>query len=444
MINIFKDKRVQEISLKFLHFCEEYARTIAISFLAALVITVLITIHAKNDMVRDYYANIEEQIKMDERIAKQLVLQSDLMKDLKDKKFSICSHVGDIYFAAHDYENAELAYKTAFSKRHPRGYVLYYKLVYSLAAQKKFKEAAEFVESVPDLKKKELIKFKSNSFLAIGDRYYSSGKFLSAAKCYVKAELYYNKLIPRNQKFQKKLISRIVNSYIEAADVMVKHDKNGEAIKLLKLAENYEPDNLQIIYKLAIIYSDADPLKAVDYLERLLKEEPQDLDYDLYCRTMLKAASIKDLEGDHTLAKYYRYRIHSVDLFLNNKVIYKNDIDIYLNSFIVRKIFFRYKLKGLYQIANISHSDIKNLSADFVLKNKDKVVEIIPIKIVDASEPLTSNGGKSDEFTVTFGKNIFTKKELENYTIDIYLYKIEKFKTLVATMQVPLKTIKRN
>ena len=35
---------------------------------------------------------------------------------------------------------------------------------------------------------------------------------------------------------------------------------------------------------------------------------------------------------------------------------------------------------------------------------------------------------------------IFTKKELEQYYIDIYLYKDEKYKTLVSTMKVPLKS----
>ena len=54
---------------------------------------------------------------------------------------------------------------------------------------------------------------------------------------------------------------------------------------------------------------------------------------------------------------------------------------------------------------------------------------------------LESNGGITPIITAKFCKNIFTKKELEQYVIDIYLYKDEKFKTLISTMPVPLKSI---
>jgi len=81
------------------------------------------------------------------------------------------------------------------------------------------------------------------------------------------------------------------------------------------------------------------------------------------------------------------------------------------------------------------------MSADFVLRREDKVLETISVKCVGKSAPLYSNGGVTEEIKIVFDKNIFTKNELSQYLIDIYLYKDEKYKTLVSTMKVPLKTI---
>ena len=81
------------------------------------------------------------------------------------------------------------------------------------------------------------------------------------------------------------------------------------------------------------------------------------------------------------------------------------------------------------------------MSADFVLRQNDKVLETVSKTFVTSKSPLYSNGGESANIEVIFGKNIFTKKELEQYVIDIYLYKDERYKTLAGTMKVPVKSI---
>ena len=175
----------------------------------------------------------------------------------------------------------------------------------------------------------------------------------------------------------------------------------------------------------------------------LLEEKPQFIDYGVYGKALMKAANIADLEGKSTLAKYYRYKIHSIDIFVGQKVVYKNDIEIILDSFIVKKLWFKYKLRAKYKFKNVSNNDIKHLSADFVLlhKDKDRVLETVTKTFADKKAPLYSNGGETPDVEIIFGKNIFTKKELEQYVIDIYLYKDERYKTLAGTMRVPLKSI---
>ena len=103
-------------------------------------------------------------------------------------------------------------------------------------------------------------------------------------------------------------------------------------------------------------------------------------------------------------------------------------------------LWFKYKLRAQYKFRNVSNNDINHLSADFVLSQRGRVLETVSKTIVNNKSPLYSNGGETQDILVVFGKNIFTKKELEQYIIDIYLYKDEQYKTLVATMRVPLKS----
>ena len=155
---------------------------------------------------------------------------------------------------------------------------------------------------------------------AIADKYYSLSKFLSAAKTYEKANFYYNKFTKKDSAIDDVIKSRIVNSYIQTADIMVKSGYNSDAIRFLKKAEEYSPKDFNIRYKLAIVLSDADPETSVKYFEDLLEERPQDIDCAVYNNALMKAANIADLDNRPTEAKYYRYRIHSNDIFIGRKV----------------------------------------------------------------------------------------------------------------------------
>ena len=420
-----------------------YLRTIGFSFLIAFLFTLLLSFHARNEMIKNLYTNVKEQQKFDEQLARQLVVQSDFAKDLRQKRYSVCMQVGMLYEAAKDYKNAQYAYEIALDKARPEVYAPYYRLAKVLIAQEKFKEAQDIIKSARDINNKHLVKFKTRSYIEMGDKYYSIGKFLSAAKSYEKSKYYYDKFKNRDEIVEKAIAERIVNSYVQTADIMVKNGLNSDAVRFLAKAEKLAPKNFLIRYKLAIIYSDLDAEKSVKYFERLMEECPQEIDYGVYAKALMKAANIADWQGNNIQAKYYRYKIHSLDLFVDNKVIYKNDVEIYLDSFTVRKMWLKYHLRGMYRIKNVSHTDITNLSAEFVLKRKDngKILESVNTKVVTKNNPLYSNGGVTEAIMVNLGKNIFTKRELDQYIIEIYLYKDEKYKTLITTMNVPKKSI---
>ena len=154
----------------------------------------------------------------------------------------------------------------------------------------------------------------------------------------------------------------------------------------------------------------------------------------------MRAANIADLDGRPAKAKYYRYKIHSNDLFINRKVVYKNDIEVILKSINIKKKLFKYPINAVYQFSNISNVEIINLTGDFVLCFNDKPVETITRKISSKSNPLSIFDDSPHEVKVDFARKVLTKKELENYTIKIYLYKDEKYKTLVSENLIPNKS----
>ena len=131
-------------------------------------------------------------------------------------------------------------------------------------------------------------------------------------------------------------------------------------------------------------------------------------------------------------------------MFIKRKVIYKNDLDVILDAFKVKKIFFTYPLKAVYKFGNMSNSDITYLNADFVLCLSDKPLETVTKTVADRKNPLPVGGYDYNDCTVKFKKAIFTKKELANYTIKIYAYKDDKFKTLVAETKIPEKSFNNN
>lgn len=418
----------------------EYIRTFFCSILVALVITISLAMHARNEMIKDIYNSKYERNLLSKNVAIELIAQNNYIDDIKNKPYSVCMHVGEIYEAAGKYAEAQNAYENAIKKMRFKSYNPYYCLIRVLIEQEKYNDANAVLDNLDDISNLKFIKFKTRAYLTIGDKYYSNGKFLSAVKNYEKANFYYSKLSKKDKVVLNSIENRIIQSYLNAADIMVKSGLNSEAVRFLGKARHFNPDSFIIKYKLAIVLSESDPEKSIDFFEDLLDEIPQEIDYGVFNSALMRAANIADLDGRPAKAKYYRYKIHSNDLFINRKVVYKNDIEVILKSINIKKKLFKYPINAVYQFSNISNVEIINLTGDFVLCLNDKPVETITRKISSKSNPLSIFEESPHEVNVNFARKVLTKKELENYTIKIYLYKDEKYKTLVSENLIPNKS----
>ena len=418
-----------------------YAKTAGISFLVAILISFILTIQARNDMIKNLYISKEKKVLLEQKVAKQIVESSDLISTLHDKSYTVMMHVGELYEAAGDLQKAEYAYYLATQKAPKGKYISYQKLTLVLIAQNKIEDALETIDSVEDESNLSLIRFKTRANIVLGDKYYSEYKFLKAAEAYERAKYYYSKLSKKDHVVEESIRKRLIQAYLETASVILKNGYNSDAARFLKKALYYDPRNLKIQYRLAIVYADLDPLKSVSYFEPLIAKIPQDIDRDIFSNVLMKAANIKDIEGDSIKAKYYRYKIHTLDVYAQNKVVYKEDLEVSQESLTIKKVLFKYKLDSSYSLKNVSSQDIKRLSLEFVLRQEDKEKEVITMKdYITKKNQLYSNGGEINNIKVQFGKNIFTKRELSQYYIDVYAFKVPDYKTYLGSFKVTGKT----
>lgn len=412
-----------------------YLKTAGISFIAATIFTVLLSFHARSEMIKNLYAHKYEKTKIEQQLAIQIVSNADLTAKISDKNYSFCMKVGNLYELAGDYLKAEYAYYNAY-KKSPNGiYDDELKLATVLILQNKIDEAKKIIDSVTDTNTLRLIRFKTRANIIVGDYYYTNGKFLKAADAYEKAYYYYNRLTKKDKIIKESIRQRLINAYLEASSIIVKNGYNSDAVRFLKKALKYDPDNLKIQYRLAVVYADLNPITALDYFEPLINKIPQEIDYNVYTKSLMKAANIYDIQGEGIKAKYYRYKVHSFDLYTARKVVYKNDIELEPKYIKVKKRFFTYKIYSDFLLKNISSQDISNLTAEFILRQEKDDKKNIIIHCASPDEPLYSNGGET-ELKIKLNNKIYTKKELQKYYIDVYLYKDSKFKTLINSYKV--------
>lgn len=432
-----KKKKKKRKARTFLSEVLIYIKTAAVSFVVAVLISSFLSYSARLEMINNLYTSKEKRNLLEQKVAKQIVENSDLISTLSEKSYAVAMQVGELYEAAGDLSNAEYAYYIATQKAPHGKYISHQRLTLVLIAQNKIDEAEKIMESVVDTNNLSLIRYKTRAYIVLGDKFYSENKYMKSARAYEQANYYYKRLIKVDKQINESIENRLVQAYLDTATVLVENGYNSDAARFLKKALKYRPDDLKIQYRLAIVYADLDPIVSIEYFEPLISKIPQEIDRNIFSNVLIKAANIMEIEGNSIKAKYYRYKIHSLDIYSRNKIVYKEDVEVIQDSLKIKKVMFTYRLKSMFTIKNVSSQDITKMSADFVLRQGDKVRQTITLKnCVTKKHPLYSNGGELSNLAVDFSGNIFTKRELEQYYIDIYLYKESDFKTYIGSLKV--------
>jgi len=67
-----------------------YVRTIIITFFIGTIIAILLSFHARSEMIKNLYESKEEKSIIEKQIAQQIVSKTDFIKSLNGKNYAIC------------------------------------------------------------------------------------------------------------------------------------------------------------------------------------------------------------------------------------------------------------------------------------------------------------------------------------------------------------------
>ena len=225
----------------------------------------------------------------------------------------------------------------------------------------------------------------------------------------------------------KDLSKKYINACINLADNYVSSNKVDEALQALKKAYNKNPKDVELNYKLGLIYSDNDIYKAYDYLTYVSKQKPQILNFDAYYELINKISEDKINKGEITNGQMYKQKAEQYKKFVQNNLLYKKDLffdkiksdvkyDLAAKSYLINLQF---------KLQNNSGLDINNLSVISVFQDNDTEISTQNQKI--ATENNVFKAGITTPIITTGAIEKYKNSESNNIKITVYAYKTPKY-----------------
>lgn len=355
-----------------------------------------------------------------------------LLKFPKNYGYNI--RLGTLYSAKKDYDNAEKQFLIAVNKSPYTAFNARYQLATLYIKLNRLEEAQELMDSVTDRADKKLIKRKGEIYYQIGNRLYEQNMFMIAATKYEKAIFYFKRCNKKKLHYAQIALS---NAYEKIGDLYVERESLEDAIDYLKKADKLD-ERAIIDYKLALLYIESEPLTAAKYLDYVLKEDPELLDYYMYYDLLMKISESAGELGDTATKDLYEMKAKKFRDFAQNSLIYPNDllIDILdVNCDVLPETkSLQVNLKFL--LRNNSPFNINNLTVELrFLENKELIHKYE--KTLFAFENIFPMGKQTDITLITteIPAKILNPRE-DNITMQIYFYKNKKHKNLVKEVSI--------
>lgn len=399
-------------------------------FVAALVVTFL-SIDARMSIEDELYTTKEQQSKIQRKFTESILSQEHVLGRLYSDDYKYNIYMGNLHLSVGEYPEAEIYYKHAITLAPDATYEHYLKLLILYLNTNQPEKAEQIEHSAVDKNEQRLIKFKCKANMLLGDYYFKNNDGITANKKYRMADYYFDKLDLRKVKDRTYIQQAILASYVQIADKYVKEENYREAYRSLIRAEKIDYSNLTVKYKLALVLSYINPIKAIEYYDIIKKQEPQMLSFYLYYETLMRAAEICEIRGDKPSAKLYTYKASSAKNFYENNII--NSDVIYLD-FLISKIepskkFDRFILK--YRLTNITTYILSNVKMDIIFYHKDEPLAQFTKTVFNKENYLRPNE-TSPIININFDAPKHYKKNVyEDINFEIYLYSNDKYKCLM-------------
>ncbi len=415
---------------KFDIFKIKYFTTFFTAFCLAVVVVTGIIINARLSIEDQLYITKEHKSEFYKKFTASILSQQEFLEKMYSDDYKFNIYLAGLYQTIENFEKAEFYYKRAIQLAPDATYEHYLKLIILYLEYHKPKQAEEIEESIKNRNSQRLIRFKCSANLLLADYYYRHNEPLLANKKYNIAEYFFNKLKIRKVKIREYITNGILASNVKIADNYVEQNNYYEAYRYLKRAEKAAPGDLTVKYKIALVLSYIQPVKAIEYFEFIKAKEPQLVSFYLYYETLMRAADICRTRGDLPSSKLYTYKAGSIKNFYQNNIINNDNIEFdFLQSKIQTakkndKFILRFRVK------NISSFNISNMKMDILIYRKGHLSASYTKTFFDKT-PLKQNETSPIITVIHTGSKHYKKIAYPDISFEIYVYKNEKYKTLV-------------
>lgn len=404
---------------------KDYLRTFVITLVVVLIFCICNVLYMLHNVYN--YKDTQSQ-NIDAAFESYLV---DILIDknkkyalLEPKNFYINMRLGVLYGYKRDYANAEKELKNAIEKA-PRSNLLpTLRLAKLYIHENKLKEAQNLIDKRNDNSNKNLLELKGDIYMQLGDSYVKQGYLLVAISKYETAELYYSAI---NAPQLKNLSKKYLDICLKLADNYISTDKVDEALHILEKAYKKSPKNVELNYKLGLIYADNDIYKSYNYLTYVSKKNPKLLNFEAYYNVINKISEDKINQGAITDGKLYKQKAEQYKKFVQNNLLYKKDLffdkvksnikyDLAAKSYLINLQF---------KLQNNSGLDINNLTVISVFQDNEKEIYTQNQKI--ANENNIFKAGITTPIITTGAIEKYKNSNSNNIKITIYAYKIPNY-----------------
>jgi len=409
----------------------KYLNTFMVAFFLALAVVVTASIHARMSIDDELYITKESQSKLKRKFTESILSQEEALGKIYSDDYKYNIYIAGLNQSIGNFEKAEFYYQRAIHLAPMATYEHYLKLIALYLEYEKPEKAEAIESSVDDKNDQKLIKFKCNANILMGDYYYRHLQPKLANKKYASANFYFDKLNRRVVKIREYIENGLLASNVKIADGYVNDKDFLEAYRYLKKAEKISPESILIKYKLALVLSHINPMKAVEYFDYIKGREPQKISFYLYYETLMRAAEICTIRKNMPEAKLYTYKASSVKNFYENNIINSDVIDFdFIHSKVqTSKKNDKFSLK--FRVTNRTSKSIYNLQMDVIFLMNGKPVAKFNQTLYDKDKMLHV-GETSPVININYvAPQHYKKVEYPNVSYEIYLYKNPKYKSLM-------------
>lgn len=402
-----------------------------VSFLIALIIVVCATIYARYSIDDNLYLTKESKSKIKRKFTEQILSKEELLSKLYANSYRYNIYMGDLNKSVNHFERAEVFYKQAIKLAPFATFEHYLKLIDLYLKMGLPKKAEEVLYSITNSSDQYQIKFKCDAHILIADYYYNHNLPEQAFDNFEYARFYFDKLIKRIVKVREYIENGILSSLVKIADNYVDKQDYLSAYKKLREAEKNAPTNMVVKYKLALVLSHIDPIQAIKYFDHVKIYKPQMISFYLYYEALMRAAEICTTKGELPEAKLYTYKASSIKNFYTNNVVNSDVIDF---NFIQAKIKTQPKSDKFilkFRMKNITTYNLSNVKTDIIFYKSGKPWAKFNQNLF-GEKSILKPGQTSPIISVNFDAPAHYKMDTyENVSFEIFVYKNDKYKTLI-------------